>query len=185
MLTRRDKPVVFARNSDGGDPGLPLRRTISLREMTRERKRRERAGLPIVTEAPDVERPKTRADCKDGPRPCPWVSCKHHLYLDVSANGSLKTYRPDEDPSGLIASCALDVAERGGVNLDEVGELMNLTKERVRQIESAALAKLRDTDLGPFRDFEAGGGDAPADDANIDRVRAPSTMSLVCGWEDA
>ncbi len=31
------------------------------------------------------ERPKLRSECVDGPRPCPFVSCKYHLYLDVKA----------------------------------------------------------------------------------------------------
>ena len=32
-----------------------------------------------------VARPLTRAECKDGPRPCPWVSCRHHLLLEVAS----------------------------------------------------------------------------------------------------
>ena len=38
-----------------------------------------------------IERPKTRADCVDGPRPCPYISCAHHLYLDVNnESGAIK-----------------------------------------------------------------------------------------------
>jgi len=40
------------------------------------------------------------------------------------------------------ASCALDVADRGGATLEEVGALINVTRERVRQIEVMALAHL-------------------------------------------
>ena len=25
------------------------------------------------------DRPRTRADCLKGPRPCPWIMCRHHL----------------------------------------------------------------------------------------------------------
>lgn len=39
-------------------------------------------------------------------------------------------------------SCALDVAESGEMTLEEVGALMNLTRERIRQIEKSALRKL-------------------------------------------
>ena len=35
----------------------------------------------------DYYKPQTRAECVDGPRPCPYVSCKHHLYLDVRRRG--------------------------------------------------------------------------------------------------
>lgn len=90
-----------------------------------------------------VERPKTRGDCVDGPRPCPFVSCSHHLYLDVSPKtGSIKLNFPDLDVDELKETCALDVADRGGTILEEVGALMNLTRERVRQIEVNGGAKM-------------------------------------------
>ena len=42
------------------------------------------------------------------------------------------------------AECArLDVAARGGEVLEAVGERMNLTRERIRQIEAGALEKVR------------------------------------------
>ncbi|MCB9536384.1 MAG: hypothetical protein H6704_08970 [Myxococcales bacterium] len=51
-------------------------------------------------------------------------------------------------------TCALDVAERGGITLEEVGEILNLTRERIRQVEVKGLQKLRDTaeDIG-LQDF--------------------------------
>ena len=39
--------------------------------------------------------------------------------------------------------CALDLAGEGGMSLDAIGQLFGVTRERVRQIESEALAKLR------------------------------------------
>ena len=48
-----------------------------------------------------IARPITRADCIDGPRPCPWVSCRHHLLLEIAAarpaindDGSKRDARP-------------------------------------------------------------------------------------------
>lgn len=97
-------------------------------------------------EAIDEQRPRTRADCRDLPRPCPWVSCKHHLYLDViQSTGSLKINFPDLEPWELAETCALDVAERGGITLDQVGELTNVTRERIRQIETRGLLTLKAT----------------------------------------
>lgn len=32
----------------------------------------------------EIQRPLTRADCVDGPRPCPWVGCRHHLLIEVA-----------------------------------------------------------------------------------------------------
>jgi hypothetical protein len=44
-------------------------------------------------------RPRTRGECRDAERPCPFVACKHHLYLDVNPEtGSLKLNFPDLEP---------------------------------------------------------------------------------------
>lgn len=120
-------------------------RTISVKRMTKRDLELGRALYP-EDEHEDIARAKTRAECKDGFRPCPFVSCEHHLFLDVSAKtGAIKLNFPDIGPDEmerLPESCALDVAERGGVTLEETGRVMNLTRERVRQVEVKALAKL-------------------------------------------
>lgn len=121
-------------------------KTMSRREMLRERRRRERAGE--IIEVAEYDRPKTRADCASGPRPCLFVACKHHLYLDVNPEtGSIKINFPDRDVWELDETCALDVAERGGVTLEDVGDILNLTRERVRQVEVTGLQKLRGDSL--------------------------------------
>lgn len=105
----------------------------------------------IVVGAPDPDappRPRTRGDCIDTPRPCLYVSCKHNMYLDVSPHtGSIKLNFPDVEPDGmdLRHSCALDLAARGPLSLEEITQAMNITREGVRLIELAALAKLRAT----------------------------------------
>lgn len=88
-------------------------------------------------------RPQTRSDCAAGPRPCPFVSCKHHLYLDVNPEtGSIKFNFPHLEPHELEHSCSLDEADKLGLTLEEVGDLMALTRERTRQIEIRALTHL-------------------------------------------
>ena len=92
----------------------------------------------------ELARPRTRADCGAEARPCPWVACKHHLYLDVNPEtGSIKINFPDREPWELEHTCALDIAEAGGKTLDEIGEIINLTRERIRQVEVRGLLKLR------------------------------------------
>jgi hypothetical protein len=89
-------------------------------------------------------RPRTWGECLLAEAgPCPWVSCAHHLYLDVGADGSLKINFPDREPWELEETCALDVAEEGGVTLDAIGALLNVTRERVRQIEVRLLRRLK------------------------------------------
>jgi hypothetical protein len=120
---------------------------MSRREMLRERRRRERAG--DVLEVPEFDRPQTRDECRNGPRPCLYVSCKHHLYLDVNPEtGSIKLNFPDKEVWELEETCALDVAERGGITLEEVGEILNLTRERIRQLEVTALDKMKGGEEG-------------------------------------
>ena len=86
-----------------------------------------------------LARPKTRGDCIDGPRPCPWAGCRHSLVLNVSFVGTIKM-APEHSET-----CSLDVADTADaddVTLADCGKMMGLTRERVRQIEAAALAKL-------------------------------------------
>lgn len=88
--------------------------------------------LPLAPTAPT-----TRGDCLPGgvneSRPCRYRGCRWHLdrerrWMDRVADFS--------------ESCALDVADRGGVTLEELGALLGLTRERVRQIEEEAMGKL-------------------------------------------
>jgi hypothetical protein len=126
-------------------------RTNSVKRMT---KRELEIGRLLYPES-DYEKPRLRSECADGPRPCPYVSCKYHLYIDVSARtGAIKLNFPDLEVWELGESCALDVADRGGTTLEDVGAIMNLTRERIRQVEVKALAKLEALrDMMALRDY--------------------------------
>src|ERR1035438_1661928 len=131
----------------------PIRaKTISVKRMT---KRDLELGRLLYPEVNDIEHPETRADCANGARPCPFVSCKHHLFLDVSARtGAIKLNFPDLEVWDMNETCALDVADRGGTTLEEVGAIMNLTRERIRQVEVKGLAKLEALrDMSNLRDY--------------------------------
>jgi len=67
--------------------------------------------------------PGGEADGVCGTTPC--EECRNHLGGDVCAKYIATHYRP--------------------LTLEEVGDLMGLTRERIRKIEEAALEKLRDT----------------------------------------
>ena len=127
-------------------------RTISVKRMT---KRELEMGRMLYPEVDDIERPRSREECVNGERPCPFVSCKHHLFLDVSAKtGAIKLNFPDLEVWEMNETCALDVADRGGTTLEEVGAIMNLTRERIRQVEVKGLAKLQALrDMTALRDY--------------------------------
>lgn len=126
-------------------------RTISVKRMT---KRELEIGRLLYPET-DYWKPRTRAECKGGPRPCPYISCKHHLFVDVSPRtGAIKLNFPDLEVWELSESCALDIADHGGTTLEDVGAIMNLTRERIRQVEVKALAKLEAlSDMETLRDY--------------------------------
>lgn len=140
------------------------KRTVSVTRMT---KRELELGRLLYPERDNAVRPRTRAECVDGPRPCPFVGCKFALYLDVNERtGSITLNFPDLEPDELSESCALDVADRGGETLEDVGAIMNLTRERIRQLEVRALARLERADAkGKLRDH--------ADEGEVGRRRLP------------
>jgi len=125
-------------------------------------------------------RPKTRADCIDGPRPCPWLGCRYHLGVEVEESRNARGIRFFVNEAGTRRSigdrgvfvklwyrgktlpvskmridrlvsavmsrsqtCALDIAEQGGLTLAEVGSVLGVSRERVRQIESGGLRAIR------------------------------------------
>jgi hypothetical protein len=113
--------------------------TLSVKRMT---KRELKLGALIYPPEP-VVRPKTRGECAGGQRPCPFVSCKHNLFLDVNPRtGAIVLNFPDLEPDELAETCCLDIADRGGATLEDVGALMNFTRERCRQVEMKAFRRL-------------------------------------------
>lgn len=125
--------------------------TISIRRLSKTELNRGKMLYPEV----DYWKPKMRSECVDMERPCPFVSCKYHLYVDVHpVRGSIKVNFTDQEVWEMTETCALDIADRGGITLEEVGEIMNLTRERVRQVETAGLAKLAAlNDVARLKDY--------------------------------
>ena len=151
--TTRIALIVEADITDAPPPRQrePRRRRVGVRSTTLSgRDLRRLARAPQEASRDEIEanqalRPETRAECEDAVRPCPWVGCTFNLYLDVNAFGGLKLNWPDRDPLDIDpeTSCALDVAARGTTTLVSVGRILNLTRERVRQLEDIALARVR------------------------------------------
>lgn len=181
MTSATSTPVVPRSISRSRRKRAIRARTFSMKRLT---KRELEVGRVMYPEARDVVRPTTRGDCAGGERPCPFVRCRHHLYLDVTEGGAVKLNFPDLEPWEMAESCSLDVADRGLVTLERVGELMNIVRERVRQIEVAAFDSLRprclpivaeSRDDDPMREQPAG----PAVHEEPDAFFAESLMDLV------
>lgn len=125
-----------------------------------ERELRGRFGLPMV-------KPELRSECKpcascqewrDGvttvrtcdhdareavnrSRPCLYASCERNLYLDPLPSGALKLNFAHLEIGEMKRSCAADLADQGGVPLEIVGDALNTSMERARQLVDEALAK--------------------------------------------
>jgi hypothetical protein len=58
--------------------------------------------------------------------------------------GSITFTFPGVEPEDVPAehSCTLDIADAGGVKLETVGEVLNIVRERARQIEASAISDL-------------------------------------------
>lgn len=145
-------PLALPHAPSGRRRYLVRAATVSMRRASKRALAAEAERYP---ERPgvDYQRPRTWADCEAAELgasvPCPFVSCAHHLALDVSERtGSIKANFPDRGVDEAPHTCALRVADQGGITLEEVAAAMNLTRERIRQIEIGALAKLAGA-LGP------------------------------------
>lgn len=86
------------------------------------------------------ERPRTRGECDDVPRPCPFVSCRYHLYIYVQTEDAIgpRVVVPKGHPASPLdmpprESCALDVVEDSGPLAQlEVGRLLGFRGPDVR-----------------------------------------------------
>ncbi len=114
--------------------------------------------LPVLADPP---RPRTRAECERGPRPCPWVNCRHHLAdVDVHRDGRieigelvLRANATEQEVDGFADklatmlrsmpdTCVLDAARADGLTLEEIGRRLQVTRERIRQIENRATNRM-------------------------------------------
>lgn len=116
-----------------------------------------------------LERPKKRGDCKNGPRPCPWIGCKWHLFWEMPRKEVEAALGESDDAVieyiwEMKDTCVLDVADCPENTLEDVGQILKLTRERIRQISGAgpllkggAIRRLKHVSRSKYlRDFAEG-----------------------------
>lgn len=123
---------------------------------------------------PKVEHPVRRDECQGGSRPCPLVGCKWNLYLSVRREGTIHFTFPHREPDNMEtdASCVMDVVDANpdGITLEEAGRRMNLTRERIRQIEVKIMRKIhRSPELRQFVEAVAARQDSIPEDRRRNR----------------
>ena len=75
-------------------------------------------------------------ECLKKKKKCPQVQCKHFIHYEDEYNCSL-----------------ISIHKNGRMTLREVGDRLRISFARVKQIESAALKKIKNTDLFSFKDM--------------------------------
>lgn len=118
-----------------------------------------RVRLRVIGGSVDIDDhvPATRAECKDGPRPCPHVRCEWHLWLERGEDGQgrrvngrppASTLRPVWLDWPLPPSCGADVAdamaERGEwMQIAELARLFDRKPTAIREVLARCGKKLR------------------------------------------
>ena len=96
---------------------------------------------------PQPGRPRTRAQCHpdaglpNSCRPCPWIGCKYHLWVDVNSAGTI--YLPYGDELPERDSCALDVAEKNTeMTCAQIGAKMGFSETLVEHALKRLLRRM-------------------------------------------
>ena len=101
--------------------------------------------------SPDT--PRIRRECPTGP--CPHVACRFHLWTErrFDQDGAVVALRETPAFGDADHTCTLHETARGPKTLEEIGAILDVSRERVRQIEGEALTRLRDADPGVLREL--------------------------------
>lgn len=93
----------------------------------------------------EFRRPRTRSECAQIPRPCPFVSCVWNTYLDLLDDGTvvLNWGRCEPDAMEAWGSCVLDIADDGGISDEAMARVLGLTVKEAGALCDGALRKLR------------------------------------------
>ncbi|MCB2188621.1 MAG: hypothetical protein KQJ78_19545 [Deltaproteobacteria bacterium] len=92
-----------------------------------------------------TRRPTRRAECFQGPRPCPWVGCRWHLAWEVTAVRKLllagDTTEAAQAITELRHTCVMDLADTEP-GMAEIGRALGVSHQRVDQMINKIIAKL-------------------------------------------
>jgi hypothetical protein len=87
-----------------------------------------------------ASRPRSRVQCADVERPCPYVGCRYNLWIvDITRRGTIRHMDCDPWEMPPDMSCVLDVADRGELQSADVEAFFGVSKEWVRQLTNSAI----------------------------------------------
>lgn len=89
-------------------------------------------------------RPTERAECANVGRPCPYVGCRYHLYLEVHPQSGAIKVNASTEPWEIKRSCALDCADEGPATLETIADAFGgVTPQCIQHILRRAVGKVR------------------------------------------
>lgn len=100
-----------------------------------ENKERLHRGVTLAQWFAAPKTPETRAECKNGERPCPYLRCKYQLGAPGAFGCALD--ETENEPTAPLAG------EKMHHSLDYIAGKLGCERERVRQIERSGLVTLR------------------------------------------
>lgn len=91
--------------------------------------------------------PMYRAECSPGPRPCPYVSCRHHLGHRLVASMARRGSSDDEIAAAVLEmdhTCSLDYADDddAGREFADIAECIGVSRESIRNWVTGGLERL-------------------------------------------
>jgi hypothetical protein len=79
-----------------------------------------------------IERPKTRGECLNEARPCPWIACRHHLLIEVAiakpriSKGRVRDARPTTIRLNRPSRGMIKLGRRSGLDYTDASELVHV-----------------------------------------------------------
>lgn len=89
--------------------------------------------------------PRTRAECPPADVPCPFVTCRYHLWTTRAYHrGAVVAIVESPVWGDMDHTCVLNDADAQERNCEQVGAILRIGRQRVHQVEHKALNKARE-----------------------------------------
>ena len=141
-------------------PHHHLGETESVARMSQRVLRETAKEYAVEIRRAERERPRDVRECLASDlgapgSPCPWVGCSRNTLIDVGETGSIKFRYAVRAADGTVdvdwdrvrafgLPTCMERVDPDGMTMEDLGAVLGVTRERIRQLETIALARLRE-----------------------------------------